>query len=52
MSFILNDIHEKILESDWLSPVQFKRNTSTKIVIPVQITTTISEASPKKPVER
>ena len=29
---------KKLLDSDWLGAVQFKRNTSAKCVTPVQIT--------------
>ena len=29
---------KKLLDSDWLRAVQFKRNTSAKSVTPVQIT--------------
>ena len=32
----VNNTHEKILDSDWLRAVQFKRNTSAKSVTPVQ----------------
>ena len=36
--FTVNNIHEKLLDSDWLRAVQFKCNTSAKSVRPVQIT--------------
>ena len=39
---------KKLLDSDWLRVVQFKCNTSAKTVSPVQITTKISEVSPRK----
>ena len=38
---------KKLLHSDWLRAAQFKCNTSAKRVTPVQITTRISEVSPK-----
>ena len=33
---LINNTHEKLLDSDWLRAVQFKCNTSAKSVTPVQ----------------
>ena len=49
VSFIKLIIHvKKLLDSDCLRAVQFKCHTSAISVTPVQITTKISEVSPKK----
>ena len=37
-AFRLNNIHKKLLDSDWLIAVQFKCNTSAKSETPMQIT--------------
>ncbi len=36
--YVHNNIHEKLINSDWLGVVQFGCNTSAKSVTPVQIT--------------
>ena len=37
-NLVINNIHEKLLDFDWLRAVQFKCNTSAKRVTPVQFT--------------
>ena len=36
--YLTNNIHEKLLDFDWVKAVQFKCNTSGKSVTPFQIT--------------